>query len=75
MYNGWDIERTRKQAEKEAWGIFIIALVIGVIIASCGIPFLNSIAVLFLILAVPIGVWYVSKKGTEAVERLMGQRK
>jgi 4-hydroxybenzoate polyprenyltransferase len=75
MYNAWDIERTRKQAENEAWGVFIIALVIGVIIAMSGIPFLNSIAVLLLILAVPIGVWYVSKKGTEAVERLMGQRK
>jgi len=70
-YDGFDIERVRKEAQREAQILFFIVLVVCLIIVMTGIPVLSSIALIVLILAVPIGIWYSSKKGTEAVEDLM----
>jgi Ca2+/Na+ antiporter len=73
-YNGFDIERVRKEAQKEAKILFGIIVFICFMLVISGIPVLSSIAVVFLIICVPVGIWYISKKGEEAVMNLYRQQ-
>jgi uncharacterized membrane-anchored protein len=74
-YNGFDIERVRKEAQTGAKMLLWVMIIAGMMLVMSGIPVLSPIALVFLIFAVPIGIWYVSKKGTEAVEELIRRGK